>query len=147
MAERDTELQTAIKRAEDMHGHLGPFLVIGVRMGKAAMRSLNLTAEESGRLQVVVKVPLRTPFSCVLDGIQTTTKCTVGNQKLKMRNQEKGIGAEFSVQGSGKTVRVQVNPETIESMMTKMAEGTVPEEAAREIEEAPESQLFTVDRR
>jgi formylmethanofuran dehydrogenase subunit E len=83
----------------------------------------------------------------VLDGIQTMTKCTVGNQRLKMQNQEKGIEAKFSVQGSGKTVRFQVNPERIESMMTKMAEGVTPEEAARGIAEAPESQLFTVDRR
>jgi hypothetical protein len=32
------------------------------------------------------KLPLSTPFSCILDGIQATTQCTIGNQKLRIKN-------------------------------------------------------------
>jgi len=78
------EILLLIENAAKLHGHLGPFLVIGVRMGDSAKRHLDLDDKSDRGLQASIKTPLSTPFSCVIDGIQATTSCTVGNQKLKI---------------------------------------------------------------
>jgi len=36
----DTELMDVLDKAAEFHGHLGPFLAIGVRMGLLAKRTL-----------------------------------------------------------------------------------------------------------
>ncbi|MGQ9506747.1 MAG: formylmethanofuran dehydrogenase subunit E family protein [Candidatus Bathycorpusculaceae bacterium] len=91
----EEKLKLAIKEAEKFHGHLGPFLVLGVRMGETAKKILKITREEDCSLQVAAKVPILTPFSCVLDGIQVSTQCTIGNQRLKIENSSKEISADF----------------------------------------------------
>ncbi|UCB61543.1 MAG: formylmethanofuran dehydrogenase, partial [Candidatus Bathyarchaeota archaeon] len=42
MRERKQELEDVIERAMEFHGHLGPFLVIGVRMALIGMRELEV---------------------------------------------------------------------------------------------------------
>jgi formylmethanofuran dehydrogenase subunit E len=83
-----SELASLIKKAAGFHGHLGPFLVIGVRMGSLAKKILNVNAGENNKFRVTARLPLLTPFSCVIDGIQATTQCTVGNQKLRIENSQ-----------------------------------------------------------
>lgn len=39
--DRIGELDVILKRAAEFHGHLGPFLVIGVRMGLIGLRELD----------------------------------------------------------------------------------------------------------
>jgi len=127
--DEEEKLKIAIKDAEKLHGHLGPFLVIGVRMGKIAERILNTNIGEN-KLQVTAKIPLLTPLSCILDGIQATTKCTIGNQKLRMENSQKEITVRFELQNSDKTTKVSVNPKIVEELMNKIAEGASNEELA-----------------
>jgi formylmethanofuran dehydrogenase subunit E len=62
--EKAANFANLIEKAADLHGHLGPFLVLGVRMGETAKKIL-----KTANLQVTAKLPLSTPFSCVLDGI------------------------------------------------------------------------------
>lgn len=140
------ELTSLIKKAADFHGHLGPFLVIGVRMGSLAKRILNLNAEESNKLRVTARLPLLTPFSCILDGIQATTQCTVGNQKLRIENSQAKVIVYFEQQNLDKGLRIYVNPKIIKELKDRYSEGASNEELAREIAFTPESQLFTIEK-
>lgn len=140
------EVELALKEAEKFHGHLGPFVVIGVRMGKMAKRILNSTDSENDALQVTVEVPLITPFSCVLDGIQIATQCTVGNQKLRIKNSQKDITAYFQQKKLGKTLKILVNPKVTETLMDKISKGFQNEKLAWEIARTPENQLFIVEK-
>ena len=140
------ELTSLIKKAIDFHGHLGPFLVIGVRMGSLAKRILNLNAEESNKLRVTARLPLLTPFSCILDGIQATTQCTVGNQKLRIENSQAKVIVYFEQQNLDKGLRIYVNPKIIKELKDRYSEGASNEELAREIAFTPESQLFTIEK-
>ena len=142
-AKIDVDLTALMEKAADFHGHLGPFLVIGVRMGNMAKRILKPNIEEN-KLQAVAKIPFLTPFSCVLDGIQATTKCTIGNQKLKIENSQKEITVRFELEKSDKAMKVSVNPRLVEELMNRMSEGASNEELAQEIAYTPESQLFTI---
>jgi len=82
VSEETKEIRKQMKKASELHGHMGPFLVIGVRIGRAAEQILNPENQQNKELRASVKVPLSTPFSCILDGIQSTTHCTVGNRRL-----------------------------------------------------------------
>lgn len=141
-----SELTSLIKKAADLHGHLGPFLVIGVRMGSLAKKILNVNAGESNRFRVTARLPLLTPFSCIIDGIQATTQCTVGNQKLRIENSQAKIIVYFEQQDSHKVLRIHVNPKIIKELKKKYSEGASNEELAREIASIPESQLFVIEK-
>ena len=145
MPDEEKKLKLAIKNAEKLHGHLGPFLVIGVRMGKTAQKNLNTNTTEN-KLRATVKIPLSPPFSCVLDGIQAVTKCTVGNQKLKIENSQKEITARFETQNSNKTIQISVTPKMVEELMNKLSKGASDKKLAWKIAQMPESQLFTIEK-
>jgi formylmethanofuran dehydrogenase subunit E len=141
--QNEEKLKSAIKTAEKLHGHLGPFLVIGVRMGETVKQVLSI--KESGKLQAEATVPLLTPFSCVLDGIQATTSCTIGNQKLRIKNSKEEISASFTLD-SAKAIKISVKPEIVKNLMNEISEGASNEELARKIAKKPEDQLFTVEK-
>jgi len=143
----DAKLITLMEKAADFHGHLGPFLVIGVRMGNMAKRILKPNTVEHKELEATAKIPLLVPFSCVLDGIQATTHCTVGNQKLRIENAQKEITANFKLQNSDRALKVSVNSKIIEGLMNRISEGALNEELAWEIARMPESRLFTIEKR
>jgi len=141
----EEKLKLLIEDAERFHGHLGPFLVIGVRMGRLAEKIL-FVEEKNIKLQVYAKLPVLTPFSCILDRIQTTTKCTVGNQKLKVENSQKEITAHFELQKPNKSLKVTVNPKMIEELINKISKGISNEKLAWKMAYAPENRLFIIER-
>ena len=142
MTEETRELETSMKDAAELHGHLGPFLVIGVRMGKAARQILNSRNNESRGLRATVRVPFLTPFSCVLDGIQSATHCTIGNQRLRVKKSRRKITAQFETKGSDKILLISVNPKIVEELQDKMSKGMTSEYLAETIASTPEHQLF-----
>ena len=138
------ELWTTIDKAQKLHGHLGPFLVIGVRMGMIAKKTLNLSEKQCVLLKASIRVLFFPPFSCLIDGIQASTTCTVGNQRLRMENSEQ-ISASFAEQNVGKTVKLTLKPMVIEELRKRLAEGTLTQEFAMELVHAPENELFEVE--
>lgn len=138
----ETDLKRLIEKAADFHGHLGPFLVIGVRMGQLAKANLNPNAKGNKVLKVTVKIPFFTPFSCVLDGIQITTNCTVGNQKLEIENSQKEITAVFKLQNSKRPLKVLVNQKIVQELTKNIVQGISNEELAWKIATMPKNQLL-----
>ena len=139
------ELATLVRKAAEFHGHLGPFLVIGVRMGLIGVRELGVK-ENSEKLRVTAMLRHQVPFSCVVDGIQVATKCTIGNQKLKLINFP-GITAGFELPHR-KKLTVTVNPTTFNRLKgSLLSENVSPEETqklALMIASMPEEELFII---
>jgi formylmethanofuran dehydrogenase subunit E len=142
----EKELETAIRDAVRLHGHLGPFLVLGVRIGMIGDRILNSTRNGSNALQATVRLPLRTPYSCILDGIQSTAKCTIGNQRLKTEDSSEEITAEFKMGGSDKSLIITISPRIIGEIENEFSRGATNERLAAKIGSAPEDQLFELKR-
>jgi formylmethanofuran dehydrogenase subunit E len=145
-ADAQKELRRAIVDAVKLHGHLGPFLVMGVRMGAVAKRVFNQDVRDSFRFRVAAKVPLVIPFSCTIDGIQVATQCTLGNQRLRVENAQKQIFASFRAENSDQAVRISVNPRVIRELVRKMSAGVGNDELAEEIAAMPETQLFKIEK-
>jgi formylmethanofuran dehydrogenase subunit E len=142
------EFESAVKNAVKLHGHLGPFLVIGVRMGVLAKKMLKSQTGVRNRLRVTVRVPLSTPFSCAIDGIQTTTSCTVGNRRLRVENSKTKIDAYFELlrEGSSKTLHISVNQRMVQTLTEKLSKGMTNEQLAAQVASMPEDQLFTLEK-
>ncbi|MEM2806833.1 MAG: formylmethanofuran dehydrogenase subunit E family protein [Candidatus Bathyarchaeia archaeon] len=142
----DESLVLEIKKAENLHGHLGPFLVLGVKMANLAKKRLNIDRNNHRDMQVFVELPLTTPFSCILDGIQAATQCTIGNRRLRVKNFNGEITALFKIKGQNKTVKVRLNPQIRENIWKQLSEGVSGEKIAWEVAATPENQLFVVEK-
>jgi len=140
------ELANLVRKAAELHGHLGPFLVIGVRMGLIGVRELK-AKENDNELRVTAMLKYSVPFSCVIDGIQMATKCTIGNQKLKLIDSS-GIVAEFALQQREK-VTVTVNPTAFNRLKGRLLSENVSQEETQKlasmIASIPEEELFIIE--
>ncbi|MCK4424785.1 hypothetical protein KAU93_03790 [Candidatus Bathyarchaeota archaeon] len=141
----DSDLTNLIEKGAEFHGHLGPFLVLGIRTGLIGLRELG-APRKFGQMNVTARLKLSVPFSCIIDGIQVVTKCTVGNRMLKLENSQRGIAVHFRLRNSDKALTVYVNPEVVKHLMNKFSEGVSNEELAWKIASLPESQLFMIER-
>lgn len=137
----DTLSKELMSAAKDFHGHLGPFLVLGMRMGLCALRELNLKKGDE-RLRVVARLSYRPPISCILDGLQLSSGCTLGNARLTVRESD-GVSVSFLVQGRG-ALEVKVSPSIIEELLKALPEER--EKLAYRVAEMPEGELFTIVR-
>lgn len=94
------------EEAVRLHGHGGPFMVVGLRMGLQALNIL----DARGWFDINCRVELRwaPPDACVLDGIQVSTGCTLGKRNIEVE-EKKGVSATFTHGGKGVTLRVKRN--------------------------------------
>ena len=146
--DRIGKLDVILNRAEEFHGHLGPFLVLGVRMGLIGVRELEAKGNEK-KLRVMAMLRNSVPFSCVIDGIQVATKCTIGNKRLRLRSSS-GIAAKFELQ-RGEHVTVAVDPTAFDRLKKELLAENVPPEEVRKLAQlvasVPEEELFIIGRR
>jgi len=115
------------------HGHPGPFLALGIRMGLLALSLLG----SRGHRGIVAEAETGTkpPLSCMVDGIQISTGCTTGKGNLSVKPLGKAV-AVFSA--NGKRVRIEVKPEWL-SLLEKLG---APDNLAEEVLRAQAEELF-----
>ena len=68
---------------ERMHGHVGPWNVLGLRIGQAALREFDT---EWGRhdLEIICYLPMRTPHTCMADGLVMGTGNCLGRLDVRL---------------------------------------------------------------
>jgi len=66
-----------------MHGHVGPWNVLGWRIGQAALREFD-TKWGWHELDIICYVPIRMPYSCMADGLVIGTGNTLGRLDLRL---------------------------------------------------------------
>jgi formylmethanofuran dehydrogenase subunit E len=66
-----------------MHGHVGPWNVLGWRIGKAALREFD-TKWGWHELDIICYVPIKTPYSCMADGLVIGTGNSIGRLDLRL---------------------------------------------------------------
>ena len=70
----------------EMHGHLGIFSIVGVKMG---MLALELLETDRDSIHVISFTGSHPPYSCLNDGIQVSTGATAGHGTIKIINDAK----------------------------------------------------------
>lgn len=73
--------RVTLKEAERFHGHLGPYLILGILAGELAIK--NLRGKKYFGLEVEVYGANKKPKSCLIDGLQLSTGATYGKSNIQ----------------------------------------------------------------
>lgn len=106
--------EVLIEKARWFHGHLCPFLVLGLRMSEIAMERLGVlraSEEETVGEELLAIVEVN---NCLVDGVQVATGCTLGNNSLIYVDLGKNA-VTLVRRGLWRGVRVYVDSERIRS--------------------------------
>jgi len=131
--------EEALRLVERFHGHLGPYVVLGYRMGVAARRELC-----AGPFDLVAEVHAgrAPPTSCMADGIQLGAGCTAGKGTLRLSG-DRGCEALFLTRG-GRGLRARVLPQALGRIRQGATEAELTA-LAREMMAEPEERLLALE--
>ena len=96
-------MNETLKQIQQFHGHLGPYAVIGFRMGKIAIEKLG--SDPFGK-KAVVLTGTKPPLSCIVDGIQLSSGCTIGKGNLTVKDE--GIPKAHFSTDDGKQIEIKL---------------------------------------
>jgi len=91
----------------ELHGHLGIYAIIGVKMGIRAREFFNIGVDD---VTVVSYAGLQPPVSCMNDGLQVSTGGTLGHGLISVAADE-NIRPEATFTFKNKTLRLKLKPE------------------------------------
>jgi formylmethanofuran dehydrogenase subunit E len=127
------------EKASEFHGHGGLFMVAGLRMGITALKTL-----DSGGwfgIRGIAKLRWSPPDSCVIDGLQVSTGCTMGKHNISVEERA-GVSAEFEF---GEQRVEVILKESVLSLMRDCSDDDVEFHRIFElISKDPDSELFEV---
>ena len=141
--------------AYEFHGHRCPFLPIGYRMGRAAMRELGVSRVRDHGTYALVEIGVGHPQTCMADGVMVATGCTYG--KLLMERLDLGKMALILYSPGRGARRVYLRSEfqdelAKEEFFSFRRRGVEPSEIPPEVAEraiervlvAPDAEMFTI---
>lgn len=131
---RRLKIEEVIERGIEFHGHLGPFLIAGIKMGHLALKELN--SKGHNELRVLIETGTKPPLSCLVDGIQISTGCTTGKGNLKVIDKKK-MRATFSKEK--KSIEIELRAEILR-MIDEEKDSY--EETAKRLIDMPEEEIF-----
>lgn len=126
-----------LENLKKFHGHLGPYAVIGLRMGKLAVEKMGVRGK---KLKCVVRTGIKPPISCIIDGIQFSSSCTLGKGNIKV--EDEGV-AEAVFFKNDKKIKIRLKDYTknrVDKEMSKENE----EKLSLWVYEMGEEELFDV---
>jgi formylmethanofuran dehydrogenase subunit E len=103
---------------ERFHGHLGPYVAIGAKMGADAVENQGLPKYFG--VVVSATCPASPPHSCLLDGLQVGTGATMGKRNLSIVD-GKEIAVTIRGEESGKRVTYRIK-ESVQAELLKWAQ-------------------------
>jgi formylmethanofuran dehydrogenase subunit E len=95
--------QDLLQKAIEFHGHLGPYMVLGLRVGWLARSRLRAGPFE---IRARIGCPAKPPGSCFIDGVQMGSGCTLGKANLERRT-DADIWAHFEARDQELSYRVR----------------------------------------
>ena len=134
------DLEEVLDLAKQFHGHLGPYLVFGIRMGLKAKEILGF--EGHFDVRVTAHVGSETPVSCMADGLQFSTGATLGKGNIELA--EKGDGPPSAVfEAGGKRLEITLTEKALE-LTSDMGDRHQTEEFAVKAAAMPDDELFSI---
>jgi formylmethanofuran dehydrogenase subunit E len=132
----------AAQLLETFHGHLGPYVVLGYMMGRIALRELGSTGHFG--ISATVYSELTPPRSCLIDGVQLGSGCTLGKRNIEVRGTEGPAFAAFeSSRGEAVIIRLR---EHVPRLIDELIEASGVESAGALLLEMDAAELFDIRR-
>jgi formylmethanofuran dehydrogenase subunit E len=126
-----------LANARNFHGHLGPWLVIGMRAGSYARRRFKCSPFE---LTATVLCPAKPPVRCIIDGIQLSSGCTMGKGNIHHKITNRSCQVQFTHRRH--QLKLTVRPEVFQLLQQVPSDRTAI--AAFRVARLPFQQLFLV---
>jgi len=101
------DLDELIERGTYLHGHLGPFLIAGIRMGLLALELLDSPGYFG--IEAESETGVVTPLSCLTDGVQIGSGCTLGKGNIQVTDARRPR-VHFSNK-AGQRVTIELRPD------------------------------------
>lgn len=117
------------------HGHLGPFIVLGYRIGRYVRKTF---CDDPFKMQAVIHCAGTPPESCLVDGVQLGCGCTLGKRNIEI-HESSTIRCEFVMDGS--TMVIVPHPFDLPPQ-SEDYEAAI-ERYAEELFASPDDRLFT----
>ncbi len=105
---------------ERFHTHTGPFVVLGYRMGDFARKSFG----KGSKIRCVAEMETSPPVSCMIDGIQMSTGCTLGRGLIEVRE---GGKRSISFLSGRRTLYLSLMEEQISRILKMLRENKIKE--------------------
>lgn len=105
--------KTKIKEAIAFHGHLGPYLILGLLAGEYALKRLG--CRKHFGLEVEARGADKKPKSCLIDGLQLSTGATFGKGNIR-KAKGRGISIIFSSKETKRKIRLSLKKELIDRL-------------------------------
>jgi formylmethanofuran dehydrogenase subunit E len=120
------------------HGHLGAFLILGLKAGLLANEILGKHHFETS---VVIETQPFPPCSCFVDGVQVATGCTMGKGNIRL---EKGDLLTATFMKGDHRLRLMLKVDVLKELMkgSSKKEST---QAALKLVEVPARELFDIE--
>ena len=127
-----------LARISAFHGHLGPFVVVGYRMGEVANRFLG---PDAFKKTAVALMGGKTPRSCVIDGVQLSSGCTLGKGTISVVDHGQ-VACIFYSKTSDRWCKTTLRKDVLEKISGTPHEDM--EALARSISNLPDKDLFDI---
>ncbi|MCM8770635.1 MAG: formylmethanofuran dehydrogenase subunit E family protein [Candidatus Omnitrophica bacterium] len=130
-----------LKEAIRFHGHLGPYLVLGILAGELAVRLLK--CKKYFGLKVKVWGADKKPKSCLIDGLQLSSGATYGKGNIKKFN-----GAQIKIEVLNELTQKKIVLQFKDALLKKLEEIKTHKDSeilARELYRTTPSQLFNCE--
>jgi len=131
---------------EQTHGHVGPWNVLGWRIGKAALREFD-THWGRHELDIILYVPFKTPYSCLADGLTIGTGNSIGRLDIRLAEVMARDLTQVSVRrkdGKGPVLVFKPQHKYLEHIESPALAKL--ETLARECGDLKEQELFTIEK-
>lgn len=103
----------------ELHGHLGIYAIIGVKMGIRAREYFNIGVDD---IEVTTWAGRKPPVSCMNDGLQVGTGATLGHGLIAVAGQGP-VRPEARFKFKDKTIRLVLKPEYAERIRRDVCRG------------------------
>ncbi len=127
-----------LEHIKQFHGHLGPYAVIGYRMGLLANEKLG---DDPFAKQAVALTGITPPISCIVDGIQLASGCTLGKGNIAVHDDGKAA-ARFTGD-DGTSLHLTLTPVVREEIDTQVTDDNI-ESYAADIYQRSDEELFII---
>jgi len=125
-----------LEEAARFHGHLGPYLALGLKMGLLAKELLQ---GDPFSLSAEIHTSTSPPRSCMVDGIQFSSGCTLGKGNIIIKEDSNLFGIFTR---DSRSITIKVRPDIADSLTSLSHEHL--EESAQSLFSNENEDLFEV---
>lgn len=127
-----------LQRAVEFHGHLGPYLVLGLRAGLYANQALG---RDPMKTEAFIQSKTTPPESCFVDGVQLSTGCTLGKGNISL---QQGEGLRVTFKKNSHEITLKLKNEIIEEMNALPSEEKAWEDLAEDLYRREVEKIFEI---